>query len=59
MDDKIQEILEQLNASLEWWVIHAKNAHQYGMIQGIQLSIQNVRNIQNHHLCTNSKKHPA
>lgn len=38
-------ILRTLRDALEYWVTHAKSAHQRGIIEGLQIAIQKVNAI--------------
>ena len=40
-----ETILAALRDALEYWVIRAKNEHQRGIIEGLQIAIQKVNAI--------------
>lgn len=44
MNEK-ETILAALRDALEYWVTHAKSAHQRGIIEGLQIAIQKVNAI--------------
>lgn len=49
MNNETTAILAALREALEYWTIHAKNAHQRGIINGLQIAIQKANAVTNRH----------